>query len=193
MKDELIIDYTDDLLLKFKVAKEIKVQDIIVDIFGEKKSFDVIKKDEYYTFNLPNSVFKEGKTGIISFFFSFINKKGQQELTNFAKFKRFRILSSPVKKIADNYIITHQTNNRNFILVVSPNLKDYKLNIDNDLSSINYQGQIVTLSGKLMTYLLPVKKLEMGLEGREFSKFIFPVNYKKIGKYHDTFNLTSEL
>ena len=55
MKDELIIDYTNDLLLKFKVAKEIKVQNIIVDIFGEKKSFDVVKKDEYYTFNLPNS------------------------------------------------------------------------------------------------------------------------------------------
>lgn len=193
MKDELLIDYTDDLLLKFKVDEEINVQSIILDIFGEKKSFEVSKENEYYTFNVPNSIFKSGKTGIISFFFSFINKKGQTELTNFAKFKRFQMLSGPVKKIEDNYVIPNQTKNRNFILVVSKNLKDYRLNIDNDLASIKYQGQKVILGGKLMTYLLPVKKLEMGLEGREFSKFIFPVNYKKIDKYQDTFDLTSEL
>ena len=47
MKDELLIDYTDDLLLKFKVDEEINVQSIILGIFGEKKSFEVSKENEY--------------------------------------------------------------------------------------------------------------------------------------------------
>ena len=138
-------------------------------------------------------VFKEGRTGIISFFFSFINKKGKTELTNFAKFEKFKMLNGSVKKIADNYVIPHQTSKRNFILIVTPDLKDFKLTMDNDLASIKYHEESMTLQGKLMTYLLPVKRLELALEGREFSKFTFPVNYKKIGKYHDTFELSSQI
>jgi len=193
MKEELIIDYTNELSFKFTVKDEIEVQEIIVDIFGEKKAFKTIKIDGYYTFNLHDSVFKEGKTGIISFYFSFIDENDDYKITNFAKFKKFKIINGNIKKIADNYIVPHQTSKRNFILVIAHDLKDANLTIDNDLASISYQKETMTLHGQIMTYLLPVKKVELVLEGREFSKFKFNINYNVTGKYHDTFNLSSQI
>lgn len=193
MKEELIIDYTNDLSFKFNVKDEITVQEIIIDIFGEKKGFKPIKRKGYYNFNLPDSVFKEGKTGIISFYFSFIDENGSYKITDFAKFKKFKIVKGSIKKIAGNYIVPHQTFKRNFILIITPDLKDVKLTIENDLASINYQKETVTLQGQIMTYLLPVKKVELMLEGREFSKFKFDINYNITGKYHDTFNISSKI
>ena len=193
MKEELIIDYTDDLCFKFLIKEEITVQKVIVDIFGEKKAFETIIDGGYHTFTLPNSVFKEGKTGRISFYFSFIDEEGNYKLTNFAKFKKFKIINGSIKKIADNYIIPHQTLKRDFILVVTPDLRDVNFTVDNDLASVNYQNETMTLQGQIMTFLLPVKRIELMLEGREFSKFKFNVNYNKTGKYHDTFNISSKI
>jgi hypothetical protein len=177
MKEELIIDYTNDLSFKFHIGDGITVQKVIVDIFGEKKAFETIINNGYHTFTLPNSVFEEGKTGRISFYFSFIDEDGNYKLTNFAKFKKFKIIKGSTKKIANNYIVPHQTSKRNFILIVTPDLRDVKLTIDNDLASINYQKETITLQGQIMTYLLPLKRIELMLEGREFSKFKFNVNY----------------
>ena len=193
MKEELIIDYTDDLLFKFNIKEGITVQEVIVDIFGEKKRFKTNITNGYYTFTLPNSVFKEGKTGRISFYFSFIDEEGNYELTNFSKFNKFKIINGGIKKIADNYIVPHQTSKRNFILIVTHDLRDLKLTTDNDLASITYQNETMTLQGKIMVYLLPVKRIELTLEGREFSKFKFDIDYSKTGKYHDTFNLSSQI
>lgn len=196
MKKELIINYTDDLSFKFKLKNGIAAKEVIVDLFGLKKSFEVIKdKEGYYNFILPSSVFKEGKTGQISFFFSFIDTKGTTQLSNFAKFEKFKIINNTAKEIDGKFIIPHQARNRNFILLVGDNLKKEKFNSINILDSFHCDKNIINIKGEFRSFLLPVDKIILSMEGRKtFSKFSSPAKFTKIpGKYHDHLSLSSEL
>ena len=193
MKEELIIDYTDDLSLKFKVITDIKVKEIIVNAFGEKKTYKPLRKDGYYTFSLPISVFDRGMTGIVQFYFSFIDENGSHKITNFARFKKFKMINGTIKKIENNYIVPHQTKGRNFILIVTDDLKNQKLNVINFLTSFECNKGSISITGVFKTFLLPVTRMDLVIEGRKtFLKFKSKVDFNKIqSKYSDNLSISA--
>lgn len=195
MKDELIIDYTDNLLIKFKVADDIQIQNIIVDAFGNKKAAPVVKKGEYYTFVLPDSFFNDDKAGKIQFYFSYIDESGSTKITNFARFNKFQMINGDIKKINNKYIIPHQTPKRNFILMVNHQLNKENLNIINSLTGLEYHDESIEITGIIKSFLLPINDIKIAMEGREkFSKIDARVNYKKTSsKYDDNLSITANV
>ncbi|PAV06304.1 CDP-glycerol glycerophosphotransferase family protein [Methanobacterium bryantii] len=193
MKEELIIDYTNELSVKFKVTPDIEVKEIIVDIFGGKKTYKPIKKGEYYTFSLSNSVFLRGMQGIIQFYFSFIDENGSYKITNFARFNKFEMIGGGIKNVKNNYIVPHQTRSRNFILIVTDDFKKQKLNVINFLTSFNCNKESININGVFKTFLLSVDQMEIGMEGRKtFSKFRSRIDFSKIqSKYSDNLAIST--
>ena len=193
MKEELIIDYTNDLSIKFKVIPTIEVKEVIVDIFGGKNTYKPLKKGEYYTFTLSNSVFSGRMTELLQFYFSFVDESGSYKITNFARFNKFKMIGGNIKKVENNYIVPHQTKSRNFILIVTDDLKKQKLNVINFLTSFECNKESINITGVFKTFLLPVDRMELSVEGRKtFLKFKSEVDFNKIqSKYSDNLSISA--
>lgn len=193
MKKELIIDFDDDLLIQFKLNSDILAENIILNISGKEEYFNLLKKDDYYTFKVPDNIFDEKNIGRILFSFTYIDKKGKKRIENFSKFKEFKIKNNKVKKIKDIYVFLNQSKGRNFGLTIAGNLKNIILNTENILKAFKKDKNNLLIKGIFKSFLLPIENMEMSLEGRNFSKFTFLIEYEIGGKYDDTFLVSSKL
>ena len=192
MKKKLIIDFKDELDIKFKLNSGVIAKNIILNIAGKEKTYNLSKIEDYYSFKVPHSFF-EDKIGKVLFFFTYIGKNGIEKIENFSKFKKFRLLNNKVKKIENRYILINQTKKRNFGLIITKNLKKSVLSTENLLKSIKKNNKHLLIKGLFKSFLLPIEKIEMSLEGRKFSKFVFPINYKLHGEYLDEYRFFSRI
>ena len=193
MKKKLIIDFKDELQIKFKLGSDVIARNIVLNISGKEKTYNISKIEDYYLFKVPNSFFEEENIGRVLFFFTYIDKNGIESLENFSNFKEFRLINNKVKKIDKRFIIINQSKIGNFSLIITKNLKKLILNTDNLLKSIKKGNGYLLVKGFFKSFLLPVEKIEMSLEGRKFSKFVFPITYELHGEYSDEYRLFSKI
>lgn len=227
MKKKLIIDFSNELNIKFQLEKDVIIHDIFFNTSGRKIAIDFKFDGEFYNFTLNNKFINEKNIGENTFTFIYsnttinnknntnstinnenntnstinnenntnstindknninnnINDNNQSsdnetyQISKFKGFSKVKIKNNQVKNINGFYVILNQKINKELIVLIAKNIDDFKFRTLRQLTNVFSINSKFKIEGKFNPLLLPIEYIEIALEGVNFSKYYFNLDY----------------